>query len=82
VRTRSNVIAEVSIDPAINPSQLDFKVTEGPLKGSVVAGIYHLDGDELKLCYSTSSKDKDRPLEFKGKPDKGIILLTLKREKP
>ena len=43
-------------------------------------GIYELDGDDLKLCLSVTTKE--RPTEFSAKPKSGHGFEVLKREKP
>ena len=43
-------------------------------------GIYELDGDDLKLCLSVTTKE--RPTEFTAKPKSGHGFEVLKREKP
>jgi uncharacterized protein (TIGR03067 family) len=54
------------LDPAKQPKQIDFQ--EEP----AMLGIYELDGDQLRLCYSTT-----RPTKFDSQQG---LLLTLKRE--
>src|SRR5947208_1111462 len=50
-------------------------------------GIYHLEGDVLRICFATSVEKErpgDRPKEFKTTADTGlvVILATLKRVPP
>jgi uncharacterized protein (TIGR03067 family) len=56
---------------------IDCPVTEGAHKGITMLGIYTLDGDNMKVCFDTTGKD--RPQEFKT--DKDRFLVTCKRDK-
>ena len=69
-----------SIDPSKKPKTIDVKFREGPEKGNTSLGIYELDGDDLKLCLSVTTKE--RPTEFTAKPKSGHGFEVLKREKP
>ena len=69
-----------SIDPSKKPKTIDIKFTEGPENGNTSLGIYELDGDDLKLCLSVTTKE--RPTEFSAKPKSGHGFEVLKREKP
>ncbi len=71
--------ASLKLDPTKKPKQADLAFSEGELKGKTLLGIYDLDGDNLKLCYSPG---KDRPTEFASKPGSGQVLFLLKREIP
>jgi uncharacterized protein (TIGR03067 family) len=68
------------IDPAKKPNTIDIKFTEGPEKGNTSLGIYELDGDDLRLCLSVTTKV--RPKEFTAKSKSGHGFEVLKREKP
>jgi uncharacterized protein (TIGR03067 family) len=48
-------------------------------RGHVSRGIYELDGDTLKLCWTV---DKERPVEFATKPGTGQCLVVFRRVKP
>jgi uncharacterized protein (TIGR03067 family) len=65
-------------DPTKKPRAVDFSFTTGPDKGKKVQGIYELEGDRLKLCWSNPGGD--RPTEFATKPDAGQNLLVLQRK--
>lgn len=45
----------------------------------IVKGIVGMDGELLKLCFA---REGERPTEFKGDLEKGVILIILKRAKP
>jgi uncharacterized protein (TIGR03067 family) len=75
-RKISNLIARgtYKIDPTAKPATIDATYTDGPEKGKTLQGIYALDGDTWKICYS------QRPTEFSSKSSQ--ILIVLQREKP
>ena len=58
---------------------LDITGVKGPNQGKTFLAIYELKGDTLKVCYDLSGKE--RPTEFKTKPDTQLYLVTYRREK-
>ena len=48
-------------------------------KGKTALGIYELEGDTLKLCYSQPGKD--RPKEFTAAKGSGQAMSVWKRDK-
>ena len=68
-----------TLDTAKEPKAMDIKGSKGPNKGKTFLCIYELDKDTLKVCYDLSGKE--RPTEFKTKPDTSLYLVTYKREK-
>jgi uncharacterized protein (TIGR03067 family) len=69
----------LKLDPKARPRHMDMTYTGGDLKGKTVLGIYELNGDTLKACYSM--EDEKRPTEFAGKQDGKAFLLIYKRVK-
>ncbi len=69
--------ATYKLDASQKPAHLDLMPSDGPEKDMVMKMIYQIDGDTLKLA-GPAKPDGDRP---KGFDDKGIMLMTLKREK-
>ena len=63
------------VDPTKKPKTIDF-LREGDEK---ILGIYELDGDTYKACYSAPGKE--RPTEFSAKAGGGNTLSVWKREK-
>jgi uncharacterized protein (TIGR03067 family) len=67
-------------DPTRRPKAIDLLATVGPDKGKTLAGVYQLDGDTLKLCFSEPGTD--RPKGFATKKGSGGMCLSLKRARP
>jgi uncharacterized protein (TIGR03067 family) len=78
---RLSVKGTVTLDSKKSPKtiEVEAKGDEGRIN-FVLIGIYSLDGDVLKVCY-TSTKDAKRPKEFKTNPGSEQVLLVLKRQK-
>src|SRR5437763_14240052 len=68
-----------TIDPSKSPKAIDVTLTDGPMKGAVLLGIYELDGDTLKVCFDTGGKK--RPTEFKSPPGSETFVNVHKRAK-
>ncbi len=69
------------LDSTKNPKAIDIKVTEGQGKDVKLFGIYELDGDNYKVCFSSGSSQKDRPRDFDAEPDTNRALFVFKRAK-
>jgi uncharacterized protein (TIGR03067 family) len=67
------------LDPSKSPKTIDVTMTEGPSKGTVLLGIYEIDGDTLKVCFDVEGKK--RPTEFKSAAGSQIIVNVHKRVK-
>jgi uncharacterized protein (TIGR03067 family) len=65
------------IDPTKKPKTIDVEFTEGSLKDSKVLGVYQIDGNKRKSCFSVS--DKDRPEDLA--PGKGRYVWTWQADK-
>jgi len=74
---KTTIQATHKIDPAKKPKQTDIAYTEGELKGKTVLGIYEIEGNDMKICYSLG---KDRPTDFA--PKAGRVVIIYKREVP
>ena len=68
------------LDPRKKPNTIDMTFLKGENKGSVGVGIYHLEGDNLKLC-APNNLTKERPSGFVSKEGSNLVLVTLKRVK-
>jgi uncharacterized protein (TIGR03067 family) len=71
--------AKFAIDPAKKPKTIDYTMTGGPTQGKTQLGIYELDGDTVKFCFS--GPGKDRPTDFTTKEGSGRTLSVWKRVK-
>ena len=69
-----------SIDVDKEPKHINLIGTEGENKGKPAQGIYLLDGDTLKICYTLPGKD--RPTAFESKPGSAATLVIWQRAKP
>jgi uncharacterized protein (TIGR03067 family) len=67
------------LDPSKSPKTIDVTMTEGPNKGTVMLGIYEIEGDTLKVCFD--SEGKKRPTEFKSAPGSATFVNVHKRMK-
>jgi uncharacterized protein (TIGR03067 family) len=68
--------AKFSLTPSTSPKSIDYAVTGGPYEGKIQFGIYELDGDKVKFCFSIPGKD--RPADFTTKPGDGRTLSIWK----
>ena len=69
------------MDASAKPAAIDFKHTDGLLKGKTWKGIYALDGDTLTICDNAPNLDKGRPAALEAKSGSGYVLITFKRAK-
>lgn len=67
------------LDPSKSPKTIDMTMTEGPSKGTVMLGIYEIDGDTLKVCFDPQGNK--RPTEFKSAPGSVNFVNIHKRMK-
>lgn len=72
-------VVSYKVNPDRNPRTIDMKIVEGKDKGKTAEGIYSLEGNTLKFCYSYESGK--RPTAFSTKAGDEHMLLELKREK-
>jgi uncharacterized protein (TIGR03067 family) len=57
----------------------DVTVTEGEGKGTVMLGIYKIDGDSITVCMNYSGTE--RPTAYKTAEQSESVLVTAKRAK-
>lgn len=70
--------AKYTIDPTKRPKTIDYAFSEGPTKGKKSLGIYEIEGDTVKFCFSRP--DMDRPTDFTSKEGSGRTLSVWKRK--
>ncbi|HEY7330569.1 MAG TPA: TIGR03067 domain-containing protein [Gemmataceae bacterium] len=63
------------IDASKNPKQIDLTVSR---EGEAVHGIYELDGEKLKMAFSSDGPKGHRPSDFKGE---NVMIVLWKRQK-
>ncbi len=68
---------ELKVDAGRDPKTFDAKEVEGLGVGRIYKGVWEIEGDTLKWCFST----KDRPKGFEDKGDEDFFLLVLRRQK-
>lgn len=71
--------ATLKLDPAKKPRSLDLLVKDGD-KLETIKGIYHLEGDDLKIC-AAGGPESERPRDFATKPRAPVSLVILRRDK-
>jgi uncharacterized protein (TIGR03067 family) len=71
--------AKISVDPSQKPKTINYQMTDGLTKGKTQLGIYELDGDTFKSCFSAPGDP--RPTDFTSKPGDGRTLTVWKKEK-
>jgi uncharacterized protein (TIGR03067 family) len=69
--------AKVKMDSSKSPKTIDYEMTDGFTKGKKQLGIYELNGDTFKSCFSKPGED--RPTDFK--PGPGRTCSVWKRTK-
>jgi len=67
------------LDPSKSPKTIDVTMFVGPHKGTVMLGIYEIDGDTLKVCFDPEGNT--RPTEFKRPPGSKNFVNVHKRVK-
>ncbi len=67
-----------TINAGKTPKQITMTEKKDGKDGDVMQGIYTLEGDTLKLAFSTKGPGGARPTSFN---DKEAAVITLKREK-
>ena len=70
----------VTLDPSKSPKKINTWDLTGPYADDTVPGIYEVDGDTLKLCFSRPKVA--RPVEFTTKKEPGFLYCVYKRKKP
>jgi uncharacterized protein (TIGR03067 family) len=81
--TTETHVMKFKIDASKSPIQIDMEGDEGPAKGFKAEGIISLDGDTLKLAYSTNIPgfDGKRPEKFESTKDNKAFLFVMKKAK-
>ena len=70
----------MTLDPSKSPKKINTWDLTGPYADDTVPGIYEVDDDTLKLCFSRPKVA--RPVEFTTKKEPGFLYCVYKRKKP
>lgn len=76
-----SVAGTFALNPTKKPKWIDIRPSYGSKKGETICAIYELDGNTLRVCYSTTSS-QERPQEMPAKPGNAQALAVYKRYKP
>ncbi len=77
-QSKQTIEANLTVDPAKRPRQMDWVRATEPGKGKRMHAIYEwLGDDQYRICFAPPGKD--RPTEFKTRPGSGHILHVWKR---
>jgi uncharacterized protein (TIGR03067 family) len=68
--------AKYKANPSAKPRTIDVTHLTGRFEGQTFRGIYELEGDTLRICWSESGQK--RPMNFATKADTADTLLVLK----
>ncbi len=71
--------AKFTLDPTKKPKTIDYSVTGGTYAGNRQLGIYELNGDTAKFCFSIPGRA--RPDDFSTKSQDGRTLSVWKLAK-
>jgi RNA polymerase sigma-70 factor (ECF subfamily) len=78
ITKKQDTTARFTLDPSKNPKTIDFVVLEGEHKDKMGLGIYHLDGDRLRLVVPNVA-NTERPTEFSAPEGSNLIFFSMKR---
>ncbi len=70
----------ITLDPSKTPKRINTWDLGGPYADESVPGIYEIDGDTLKICFSRPKIE--RPKEFTTKKEPGFLYVVYQRKKP
>jgi uncharacterized protein (TIGR03067 family) len=68
----------VTLDPSRKPKSINTWDQDGPYEDQTVPGIYELEGETLKLCFSRPGSE--RPREFTTRTKPGFLYCVYKRQ--
>lgn len=68
------------VDETVHPASMDIIGVSGPSAGRTILAIFHLQGDELTVCYDLEAASRPqgmRPLE-----DQLLLIISYRRAAP
>ena len=76
-------VMSYKLDTSKSPVHIDMEGKEGPAAGTKGEGIIEVDGDTLKLAYTTNIPgfDGKRPEKFDAPKDSKAFYFVMKKEK-
>jgi uncharacterized protein (TIGR03067 family) len=66
-----------TVDPTKDPKTIDIEISDS----EKAVGIYHVEGDTLKLCMVEDRDGNERPTEFVGTGKQVLIVFRRQPEK-
>ncbi len=72
--------AKYKIDPAQKPKTIDVMPNPDDDPERVHRGIYHVEGNDLELCFGEQPDLGERPKLFASKPGSKLVHFALKRD--
>jgi uncharacterized protein (TIGR03067 family) len=77
---QGNINQKIRLDPNKTPKRIDLVSTDSKTKDRVYQGIYEINGEFAKICFSEYGEQRPDEFAAEGKP--GIrTFLSLKRAK-
>jgi uncharacterized protein (TIGR03067 family) len=76
----ADAIYSIKLDPSASPKVIDFTLLNGPNKGLVYAGLYHLEGNELWICFGRANHPRPNGFATRGLP--AVTVYKCKRPTP
>lgn len=76
---KEDYTATFTVDGKQTPKMIDMKVVSGKEQGKTAKGIWSLEKNTLKICYSF--EEGSRPKDFKPAAKDGHMLLVMERDK-
>jgi len=68
----------IVVDESASPKTFDLIYKNGPEAGAISLGIYELDGNTWRACFTV--RNGTRPKEFATSPGSGLAMDILERE--
>jgi uncharacterized protein (TIGR03067 family) len=76
-RENSRLVGKAYFDSS--EGTIDLVETEGPDKGGMTAGIFEVNGDEMRICFPVREPFLERPTVMAAEPGSNRELLILRR---
>jgi uncharacterized protein (TIGR03067 family) len=70
---------EITLRPGKSPKEIDMKFLDGANKDRVGLGIYHIEGDTMKICRGLDPQ-QERPQQFKTSGQINYFVMVWQRQ--